>query len=232
VVPIQRTRPDAVMSRKIRHGGIRAMNYFNPMYEEDGTMRTLFGLLGTVLLSSMACLPVHGQDNGEKKVSPALNFKMKGLDGKDVDLSKYQGKVVLIVNVASKCGYTPQYKGLQGLHERFEKQGLVVLGVPANEFGRQEPGSNEEIAEFCKTKYAVTFPMLEKVVVKGDGTVPLYKHLTSKETDPKHGGDIQWNFTKFLISRDGEIVGRFEPKVKPESEELTKAIERELGNKK
>jgi glutathione peroxidase len=134
----------------------------------------------------------------DKKVPPVLKFTMKGLDGKDVDLSQYQGKVVLIVNVASQCGYTPQYKGLQQLYETYKKDGLVILGVPANEFGKQEPGTDKEIAEFCTSNYGVTFPMLSKVVVKGKDQVPLYKFLTSKETDPKFAGDIKWNFTKFL----------------------------------
>jgi glutathione peroxidase len=173
---------------------------------------------------------VQGESK-EKKVSPTLNFKMKDIDGKEVDLSKYQGQVVLFVNVASKCGYTPQYEGLQKVHEKYGKDGLVIIGVPANEFGRQEPGTNEEIAKFCSSKYHVTFPMLAKVVVQGDGICPLYQHLTSKATDPKFGGDIQWNFTKFLIGRDGEIAGRFEPRVKPESAEMTKAIEAALSKK-
>jgi glutathione peroxidase len=191
-------------------------------------MRTLIGLAAGLLLLAPALVTAEGKDKGDKKVAPALNFKMKSLDGKAVNLSKYQGKVVLIVNVASQCGYTPQYEGLQKLYEKYGKDGLVVLGVPANEFGKQEPGSNEEIARFCKSEYGVTFPMLAKIVVKGEGICPLYKHLTSKDTDPKFGGDIKWNFTKFLISKDGEIVNRFEPKVKPESEEMTKAIEAEL----
>ena len=165
-------------------------------------------------------------EEGGKKVPPVLNFKMKGLDGKDVDLGQYQGKVVLIVNVASQCGYTPQYKGLEALYEKYGKDGLVVLGVPANEFGRQEPGSDAEIAEFCSSKYGVKFPMLSKVVVKGAGICPLYQHLTAKDTDPKFAGDIKWNFTKFLVDRGGNIVGRFEPKVKPE--EIAPAIEAEL----
>ncbi len=165
-------------------------------------------------------------EEGGKKVPAVLNFTMKGLDGKDVDLRQYQGKVVLIVNVASRCGYTPQYKGLEALYEKYGQEGLVVLGVPANEFGRQEPGSDAEIAEFCSSKYGVKFPMLSKVVVKGDGICPLYKHLTSKDTDPKFAGDIKWNFTKFLVGRNGEIVGRFEPKVKPE--DIAPAVEAEL----
>jgi glutathione peroxidase len=170
-------------------------------------------------------------DQGDKKVPDVLNFTMKSLDGKDVDLSQYQGKVVLIVNVASKCGYTPQYKGLEAVYEKYGKDGLVVLGVPANEFGKQEPGSNAEIAEFCKASYNVQFPMLAKVVVKGGGQCPLYKYLTDKGTDPKFAGPIKWNFTKFLIGRDGQIVDRFESKVDPESEEVMKAIEAELAKK-
>jgi glutathione peroxidase len=194
----------------------------------ETAVRTLVGLALGLLMAAPVLLQAEDKDKGEKKVAPALNFKMKSLDGKDVDLSKYQGKVVLIVNVASKCGYTPQYEGLEKLYEKYHKDGLVVLGVPANEFGAQEPGSNEEIAKFCKSEYHVTFPMTAKVVVKGNGICPLYQHLTSKESDPKFGGDIKWNFTKFLLSKDGEIVGRFEPKVKPESEEMVQAIEAEL----
>ena len=162
----------------------------------------------------------------EKKVAPVLNFTLKGLDGKPVDLAQYQGKVVVLVNVASRCGLTPQYKGLQKLYDQYKKDGLVIVGVPANEFNGQEPGSDKEISEFCTTKYGVTFPMLSKVVVKGEGMTPLYKFLTSKDTNPKFAGDIKWNFTKFLIGRNGEVVQRFEPRVKPEA--MTPAIEAEL----
>jgi len=168
---------------------------------------------------------------GEKAVAPVLNFTMKDLSGKPVELAQYQGKVVLFVNVASKCGYTPQYKGLQSLYEKYEKDGLVIIGVPANEFGKQEPGSDSEIAEFCQKNYGVTFPMMSKVVVKGNGIAPLYKHLTSKETDPKFAGDIRWNFEKFLVGRSGEIVGRFNSKVDPLSADLTTAVETELKKK-
>lgn len=187
-------------------------------------MRSLIALAVVVLVPAL--LPA-----AEKKVPAVLNFKMKGLDGKDVDLSKYQGKVVLFVNVASYCGNTPQYKGLQALHEKYGKEGLVVIGVPANEFGKQEPGSDAEIVKFCSTKYNVSFPMLSKVVVKGEGQVPLYKFLTEKETNPKFSGQISWNFTKFLINRHGEIVNRFEPRVDPESAEIKTAIEAELAKK-
>jgi glutathione peroxidase len=166
----------------------------------------------------------------DKPVSP-LDRKMTGIDGKEVDLSTYKGKVVLIVNVASQCGFTPQYEGLQKLYENHTKAGLVVIGVPANDFGKQEPGSDEEIVKFCQTNYKVTFPMLSKVVVKGDGQCPLYKFLTEKETNPKFSGDVKWNFEKFLIGRDGTVVGRYKSSVDPASEELAKAIKTELEKK-
>ena len=194
-------------------------------------MRKLVAVLAVAALG--VCLPAARADDKkeDKKVPAVLNFKMKGIDGKDVDLAKYQGKVVLFVNVASQCGYTPQYKGLEALHEKYARDGLVIVGVPANEFGHQEPGSDEEIATFCKSKYDVKFPMLSKVVVKGPGITPLYKYLTSKDTNPKFGGEIKWNFTKFVVGRNGEIVARFEPKVEPTSDEVMKAIEAELKKK-
>ena len=167
----------------------------------------------------------------EEKVKGPLDFTVKDIDGKDLDLGKYKGKVVLIVNVASKCGNTPQYAALQKLYDEHGKDGLVVLGVPANEFGKQEPGTNAEIKEFCSSNYKVTFPMTEKAVVKGEGISPLYKFLTDKETDPDHAGAVTWNFEKFLVSKKGEVVGRFSPKVKPDAKEVTDAIEKELAAK-
>jgi glutathione peroxidase len=165
------------------------------------------------LLLAVPALLRAGED---KKVPEVLNFKMKGIDGKEVDLSKFKGRVVLFVNVASKCGYTKQYKGLEALHEKYARDGLVIIGVPANEFGKQEPGTDDQIADFCKSKYDVQFPMLSKIVVKGEGICPLYEYLTGKETNPKFAGEIKWNFTKFLVGRDGQVVNRFEPKVTPE----------------
>ncbi|MGH7173659.1 MAG: glutathione peroxidase [Gemmataceae bacterium] len=194
-------------------------------------MRTLIGLVAGMLLLAPMLVGAEDKKKGDKKVAPALNFKMKSLDGKDVDLSKYQGKVVLIVNVASKCGNTPQYKGLQELYEKYGKDGFVILGVPANNFGKQEPGTNEEIAQFCSSKYHVTFPMLAKVSVKGEDKCPLYKHLTSKESEPKFGGEIPWNFEKFLIGRNGEVVQRFNHRVKPESAKVVEAIEAAIKKK-
>jgi glutathione peroxidase len=189
-------------------------------------------LAAVAVLGLCATLAAAEEKKGDRKVPAVLNFKMKGLDGKEVDLSQYQGKVVLFVNVASQCGYTPQYKGLQALYEKYKDKGLVIVGVPANDFGKQEPGTDAEIAKFCESKYGVTFPMLAKVsTIIGDDKVPLYKHLTSKDSDPKFAGEVKWNFTKFLVARDGEIVNRFDSKVKPESDEMTKAIEAELVKK-
>jgi glutathione peroxidase len=195
-------------------------------------MRSLAFLLAGSLMLVCVAAPA-ADDKGDKKVSPALNFKMKGLDGKEVDLSAFQGKVVMIVNVASECGYTKQYKALQQLHDKYADKGLVIVGVPANDFGAQEPGTDAQIADFCKKNYDVKFVMLSKVpsVEIGDKQAPLYKHLTSKDTNPKFGGKIEWNFTKFLIGRNGTIVARFEPGVKPESAPVTKAIEAELEKK-
>ena len=159
-----------------------------------------------------------------------LDVKVKDIDGKEVDLAKTcKGKVVLIVNVASKCGLTPQYAELEKLYGDYKDKGLVVLGFPANEFGAQEPGTDAEIKEFCSSKYKVTFPMFSKIVVKGDGIHPLYKHLTEKATNPDSPGEIKWNFTKFLIGRDGALVARFEPKATPSSKEVVAAIEKALA---
>lgn len=163
-----------------------------------------------------------------KDVSPALGFKMKSLEGKEVDLASYQGNVVLIVNVASKCGLTPQYTQLQEIHEKYHKKGLVILGVPCNQFGGQEPGSPEEIKTFCSTKYGVDFPLLAKVDVNGDSACDLYKYLTSLETKPTAKGKISWNFEKFLVGRDGKVVARYAPKTAPDAAEVIAAIEAEL----
>jgi len=160
-----------------------------------------------------------------------LNHKMKSLAGKTVDLEKYRGKVVLIVNVASHCGYTPQYEGLQALHEKYKDKGLAVLGFPCNQFGKQEPGNSEEIAEFCKQNYGVTFDMFEKIDVNGKNAAPLYKFLTSEKGAAKDPGDVKWNFEKFLIGRDGKVAARFRSKADPASEEFTKLVEAELERK-
>ncbi|HEU0123260.1 MAG TPA: glutathione peroxidase [Bryobacteraceae bacterium] len=160
--------------------------------------------------------------------SSVHDFTLKAIDGSPAPLSMYKGKVVLLVNVASKCGYTPQYTGLQSLYAKYKDKGLVIIGVPANNFGAQEPGTNEEIATFCSRTYNVTFPMMSKVSVKGADTTPLYQYLTDKTANPTVGGDVKWNFTKFLVSKDGKPVQRFEPGVKPDSPELAEAIEKAL----
>ena len=158
-----------------------------------------------------------------------LQFKMQSLAGEDVDLTQYQGQVLLIVNVASECGYTPQYRGLQALYSKYASDGFAVLGFPCNQFGQQEPGTADQIATFCQRRYGVTFPMFEKVAVNGPNQCGLYKHLTSKDTNPQSAGPIQWNFEKFLLARDGKVVARFPSHVAPESKALVEAIERELA---
>jgi glutathione peroxidase len=135
---------------------------------------------------------------------------------------------VLIVNVASRCGFTPQYAGLEALYEKYKDRGFVILGFPANNFGGQEPGTNEEIKTFCSSKYNVTFPMYSKISVKGDDKAPLYQFLTDQQANPATGGEIQWNFTKFLVDKNGKVVARFEPKVTPESPDVAGAIEKAL----
>lgn len=166
-----------------------------------------------------------------EKPQHALDFKMKTIDGGTADLNKYRGKVVLIVNVASECGNTPQYEGLQAIYEKYQDKGLVVLGFPANQFGLQEPGTDAEIKQFCSTEYGVSFPMFSKIEVKGDGAAPLYQYLTSQETEPVEKGVITWNFEKFLIGRDGKVAARFSPSTEPDSPEVIKAIEAELASK-
>lgn len=162
-------------------------------------------------------------------VPPVLDFTMRRIDGEPAHLADYQGKVVLIVNVASECGLTPQYEQLQKLHETYRDRGLAVLGFPANNFGGQEPGTDAQIIAFCDENFGVTFDMFSKVSVKGEDICPLYEHLTSETTNPDSAGDIQWNFEKFIISRDGRVAHRFAPRVEPDSEEVVAAIERELG---
>ncbi len=156
-------------------------------------------------------------------------FTLNSIDGHPTPLASYKGKVLLLVNVASKCGYTPQYSALESVYERYRDKGLVVIGIPANNFGSQEPGTNEEIKTFCTRNYNVTFPMMSKVSVKGADKTPLYQFLTDMSANPATGGEIKWNFTKFLVDRDGKVIARFEPKVTPDSPEVTGAIEKALS---
>lgn len=180
----------------------------------------------TLLLAifALAALATVLADTGRADLP--LSGTMKTIDGKDVDLGIFQGKVVLIVNVASRCGATPQYAGLQDLYEKYKDKGFVVLGFPANDFGAQEPGSDEQIKEFCSTKYAVTFPMFSKISVKGPEKAAIYKVLT-ETSDPS--GEVGWNFEKFLIGKDGKIAGRFKTRVSPDDAELVSAIEAALA---
>lgn len=179
---------------------------------------TLLFTLAAITMSSTA----HAADGN------VLDHKMKTLAGKEINLADYKGKVVLFVNVASKCGLTPQYKELEVLHEKYGKDGLAVVGVPCNQFGGQEPGSAEEISEFCTTKYGVKFDMLEKVDVNGENAAPLYKELTATDTKPVGSGKISWNFEKFVVGKDGSVVARFSPRTKPDDAEVVKTIEAEL----
>lgn len=155
-------------------------------------------------------------------------FTLNSIDGEPTPLAQFKGKAVLIVNVASRCGFTPQYAGLEAVYQKYKDKGLVVLGFPANNFLWQEPGSNEEIKAFCSTRYRVTFPMFAKVSVKGGNQTPLYQFLTDKMANPSTGGEVGWNFTKFLADRNGKVIARFGSKVAPESPELIKAIEAAL----
>lgn len=177
----------------------------------------LFGVL------AMGSFGVAGDD--DKKAPAALAFEMETLDGKKVSLDKYSGKVILVVNVASECGLTGQYEGLQELYDKYKDKGLVVLGFPCNQFGSQEPGSAEEIKSFCTKNYGVTFDMFAKIDVNGDNAAPFYKHLTALETKPKGAGKIGWNFEKFLIGKDGTVAARFAPTVEPKADDVVKQIE-------
>jgi len=200
-------------------------------------MRILFAtalvLIGAINMANTAeAAGASAKSSVKTAKSSPLDVEMKTLEGDKVNLAeKYKGKVVLLVNVASKCGNTPQYKPLEELHEKFAKEGLAIVGVPCNQFRGQEPGTDKDIAEFCEKNYGVKFDMLSKVDVNGPNAVPLYKQLTSKETDPKFAGKITWNFEKFLFNRDGKVIARFAPKVQPNSPEVVGAIEKELAKK-
>lgn len=190
-------------------------------------------IFAVTLLTMAGLTAIQAGDNPPKgaKTSSIYDFKLKDIDGKDVklELDQFQGKALLLVNVASQCGYTPQYEGLQKIHSKYKDQGFAVLGFPANNFGAQEPGTDQEIKTFCSSKYHVTFPMFSKISVKGADQHPLYQFLTEGKTDPKFAGEITWNFNKFLIDKTGNIAGRFDSKDTPESEKVVKAIEQVLG---
>src|SRR5689334_9183822 len=185
-------------------------------------------VIGAAVVSVVALSRANDKTEAATVANSVYDFTMKDIDGKETNLAQYRGKVLLLVNVASRCGYTPQYEGLEKVYLKYKDRGLVILGFPANNFMGQEPGTNEEIKTFCSLKYNVTFPMFSKISVKGDDMHPLYKYLTDKQSDPEFGGDVKWNFNKFLVGRDGKIIGRFEPAIKPESPEVAQAIEKAL----
>jgi len=181
-----------------------------------GTIRGYL-LFGALLIMATSLFAASG----------IYSFTLNSIDGKPAPLADYKGKVVLVVNVASQCGYTPQYSALEVVYEKYKDRGFVILGFPANNFGAQEPGTNEEIKTFCTRKYSVTFPMYSKISVKGADQAPLYAYLT-KQTGPSIAGEIKWNFTKFLVDRNGNVVQRFEPAVTPDSKEVVLGIEQQL----
>lgn len=176
-----------------------------------------------------AAAAIAGVGTGSDAPRDALDFRMKGIDGEEIDLGRWRGSVVLIVNTASKCGLTPQYAGLQKLWAEDSGKGLVVLGFPSNDFLWQEPGTNQEIKQFCSIKYRVTFPMFEKIDVKGKGQAPLYAYLTSQDAKPAGKGGISWNFEKFLVGRDGKVAARFSPSTKPDDPAFLEAVRKELA---
>jgi glutathione peroxidase len=179
-------------------------------------------------VATLMCSALVAQETAEVESASALGFTMQTLGGEDVELSKYEGKVILFVNVASKCGLTPQYEALQALHDEYAEAGLAIVGVPCNQFGGQEPGSSDEIETFCQENYGVKFDMLAKVNVNGDEQCELYKMLTPMDLAPKGSGDVSWNFEKFLIDRNGKPIARFGPRTKPNSDDLVGAIKKAL----
>lgn len=183
-------------------------------------LRMLFAVMALVGITLMAA---------EKTV---YDFALNSIDGQATPLSTFKGKVVLLVNVASRCGYTPQYAALESLYEKYKDRGFVIVGIPANNFGAQEPGTNQEIKTFCTSKYHVSFPMMAKVSVKGSDITPLYQFLTDKSVNPGTGGEIGWNFTKFLVDGNGKVVARFDSAVEPDSPQVSSAIEKELAIRK
>lgn len=187
-------------------------------------MRTILAVLTCLTLLTSGSLVAQG----DPPMSSIYDFALTDIDGNDVPLAQYRGQVVMIVNVASKCGFTKQYKGLQELYDKYKDRGFVILGFPANNFMGQEPGSEEDIKAFCTTTFGVSFPMFSKISVKGDDQHPLYRYLTEKETNPEFAGKITWNFNKFLIGRDGKIVDRFGSMDSPESGKVVEAIEAAL----
>jgi glutathione peroxidase len=175
----------------------------------------------------VSSVPLAG--NGDKPTVSVYDFTMDDIDGKPVPLSEFRGTVMLVVNVASRCGFTYQYEGLESIYRKYKERGFVVLGFPSNDFLGQEPGTNEQIKEFCALTYGVTFPMFGKISVKGRGMHPLYRYLTAGGTDGEFAGKITWNFNKFLIGRDGRTIARFGTKEEPTADAVIEAVEAALG---
>jgi glutathione peroxidase len=202
-------------------------------FPESPTVIERIALLILPVVALLVCVPrVVAADEPARRPTSVLDFSVKDIDGKSVALSRYKGEVLLVVNTASQCGYTPQYQGMEAVHQRYKGRGFEVLAFPANEFGAQEPGSNSEIKAFCTSNYNVTFPIFSKIVVKGPEIHPFYQFLTNAKTDPKFAGDISWNFNKFLIDRDGKVIARFDSGDGPESAKVTRAIEAALAGTK
>ncbi len=181
---------------------------------------------------TLAAAPRAAKAAGPKPAVPAhspLAFTVKNIDGKSVPLSRYKGKVVLIVNTASLCGNTPQYASLENLYQKYQARGLRILAFPANNFGSQEPGTNDEIKTFCSAKYKTTFDLFSKISVKGDDQAPLYHFLTAKSTNPQFAGDVEWNFAKFLVGRNGQVIARFPASKDPLSDDVVAVLEAELA---
>lgn len=191
-------------------------------------MKWWLGVFVVLLLAAITSAGYYYFAAGGEPVN-VLRHTMKDIDGNDVDLSQYLGKVVMIVNVASKCGFTPQYKELEALYQKYKDRGFVILGFPANDFLHQEPGTDEEIKSFCSLNYGVTFPIFSKITVLGRNKAPLYEDLVSRKTNPDYSGMIKWNFSKFLIGRDGKVINRFAPTTSPNAESVINAIEQALG---
>jgi glutathione peroxidase len=188
--------------------------------------------LAVLFASAQVLAAEDDKSSNDANAKTPLDVTMKTLDGKEVNLAdKYEDKVILLVNVASECGLTPQYEQLQALHEKYKDAGLAIVGVPCNQFGEQEPGSAEQIREFCTKNYGVEFDLLAKVNVNGEKACKLYNYLTSEKTNPEYAGDIKWNFEKFLFDRDGQLVARFEPRTTPDDEKVVEKIEAELKKK-
>ena len=194
-----------------------------------GAVIVLAGVVAGVSLAYWYGMIFNPTPDAAVNAAGVHDFTLKDIDGNDVKLSQYKGNVLMIVKTASRCGYTPQYEGLQKIYDQYKDKGFVVLGFPANNFMGQEPGTEKEIKEFCTLKYNVTFPMFSKISVTGTDQHPLYGYLTNKKTNPEFGGDISWNFNKFLVDRNGKVVARFGSKDKPEAENVTAAVEQQLA---